>query len=125
VTVTISFERPAELMSMNDRRHWSKQRRQARAWRAAACYAALDQLPVLHRLQPASTVQVIIPVHGNHRRDPHNYFPVVKHVIDGLVDAGLWPDDTPEWVTTTEPVLTVVPRQIDTVKVHIEQRATR
>lgn len=27
--------------------------------------------------------------------------------MTGLVDAGLWPDDTPEWVTTTEPRLVV------------------
>jgi hypothetical protein len=29
----------------------------------------------------------------------------VKPIVDGLVDADLWPDDTPEWVTTVEPVL--------------------
>lgn len=45
-----------------------------------------------------------VPV-GVRRRDPHNYFPTVKPVVDGLIDAGLWPDDTPEWVTTTEPTL--------------------
>lgn len=36
-----------------------------------------------------------------------HYFATVKPIVDGLVDAGLWPDDTPEWVTTTEPRLVV------------------
>ena len=32
---------------------------------------------------------------------------VVKAVIDGMVDAGCWPDDTAEWVEIRQPVLAV------------------
>lgn len=32
---------------------------------------------------------------------------VVKSIVDGLVDAGLWPDDTAEWVTVADPTFTV------------------
>lgn len=57
---------------------------------------------------PPSCVQVTIPFQTKRRRDPHNYTStVVKSVIDGLVDAGLWPDDTAEWVTVLDPCLTV------------------
>ena len=37
------------------------------------------------------------------RRDPHNVFATVKPIVDGLVDARFWPDDTAEWVTVLEP----------------------
>lgn len=55
--------------------------------------------------QPPCVVSVALPVKDKRRRDPHNYFATVKPIVDGLVDAGLWPDDTPEWVTTVEPTL--------------------
>jgi len=36
-----------------------------------------------------------------------NYLPVVKAIVDGLVDAGCWPDDTAEFVEIRQPVLVV------------------
>jgi crossover junction endodeoxyribonuclease RusA len=122
----ITFDRPAPLMSMNERLHWSKQRRHARLWRAAACWATIHQVPVqrvIARRLPPCTVTVVLPVHDRRRRDPHNYFPVVKAVIDGLVDAGLWPDDTPEWVTTTEPRLRLADPADEIVIVELTERA--
>lgn len=51
-------------------------------------------------------VQVWIPFKDNRRRDPHNYCgTVVKAIIDGLVMAGVWPDDTPDYVGHREPIL--------------------
>jgi len=53
-----------------------------------------------------SLVRVHIPFAQNRRRDPHNYCgTVVKAIIDGLVNAGAWPDDTPEYVEHLSPVL--------------------
>lgn len=98
----IEFEPPAKLISMNDRLHWAAKARLTASWRQAAFYAARDaQLGSL----PPSTVTVGLPVRDSRRRDPHNYFATVKPIVDGLVDAGLWPDDNSEWVTVTEPVL--------------------
>lgn len=124
--VTVSFERPTQLMSMNDRIHWSVDRRRARAWRQATGWAAIDQLgttPAARRKGP-SIVTVTLPVHSDRDRDPHNFFKTVKHVIDGLVDAGLWPDDTPEWVTTTEPHLELTKERPGLVSVAITPRDT-
>lgn len=57
--------------------------------------------------QPCLVV-VELGFHTNRRRDPHNYIGTVcKSLIDGLVLAGLWPDDNPEWITVREPILTV------------------
>lgn len=100
---TIRFPPPGPLLSLNDRQHWAAKARLVREWRTAAFYAAVGE----HRGLGPSIVAVTLPVKSNRRRDPHNLHPTVKAVIDGLVDAGCWPDDTPEWVTTTEPVLEV------------------
>lgn len=52
-------------------------------------------------------VQVEIPFTRHRRRDPHNYCgTIVKAIIDGLIHAGAWPDDTPEYVGHREPVIT-------------------
>jgi hypothetical protein len=53
-----------------------------------------------------SFVRLHIDVPDRRRRDPANLTPVTKAVVDGLVDAGVWPDDTPDWITTIEPRLT-------------------
>lgn len=46
-----------------------------------------------------SVVRLHIGFAKKRRRDPHNYCgTVLKSVIDGLVAAGCWPDDTPDWV---------------------------
>ena len=121
MTLVVEFDPPAKCLTMNQRLHWAQRSKISRAWRDAARDAALDQvtpggpdewLP----LEP-SLVTVHLPVKGNRRRDPHNWFPTIKPIIDGLVDAGLWPDDTPEWVRCTEPVLVV---NGDRVRVHME-----
>jgi hypothetical protein len=98
------FVAPDRLMNMNERLHWTTQRRRARNWRNAARRAMPWYIPEGSYLPP-SIVQIELPVLGNLRRDPSNWYPTVKHIVDGLVDAHLWPDDTPQWVTTVEPVL--------------------
>lgn len=55
--------------------------------------------------QVPSVVSLFIPVKDRRKRDPHNFCgTVLKAVIDGLVQAGAWPDDTPEYVGHREPV---------------------
>jgi Holliday junction resolvase RusA-like endonuclease len=56
--------------------------------------------PKAARAQPPSFVRVTFPVADNRRRDADNPAPTCKAIVDGLVDAGLWPDDSPEWVET-------------------------
>ena len=55
-----------------------------------------------------SLVTVALPFARAGTRDPMNYVgTVVKALIDGMVDAGCWPDDTAEWVEVRQPVLEV------------------
>lgn len=111
-TCELVFLPPARLMSMNDRDHWRAKAKMTKLWRAAAHGAvALDHPGASQWLgtgqsRAPSIVHIVFPVRDRRRRDPHNYYPTVKAIVDGLVDAGVWPDDTPEWVTTTEPTLT-------------------
>lgn len=122
--IVIEFARPAPLMNMNDRSHWRTYARNAKKWRDAAATAARD---AGHGQLRPSIITVELPVLGNLRRDPHNLFPTIKHAIDGCVDAGLFPDDTPEWVTTTEPRLRPCTRAelaVTPVRIHIVRRTT-
>lgn len=100
----IAFPPPAPAWSINEerRRHWSFRHRAAAAWREAAFwYARAARVGP----QPPSVVDVTLPVVGARRRDPANWSPTVKAIVDGLVLAGLWPDDGPDWVATREPRL--------------------
>jgi len=108
----VTFGQPAPLMNMNHRQHWSVRHRRTRAWRDATCWAALEQLGSTPsaRARPACFVAVVLPVPDLQRRDPSNLALTQKAIVDGLVKAGVWPDDTPEWVTTVEPVLRLVPK---------------
>lgn len=120
--VELRFAPPTDPWSANARMHWTKERKLAKAWRAAACRAAQHQLGAGVQLPP-SLVEVHIPFRRNARRDPHNYTStVVKRIVDGLgpatttrrkgsvshhPGAGLWPDDTAEFVRVLDPVLYV------------------
>lgn len=107
-TTAITFQRPTpKLLSMNDRHHWRRRSSDVKHWRTAAWAKALDHGP-----QPPAMVVITLDVPDARRRDPANYYATVKPIVDGLVDAGWWPDDTPEYVTTCEPLLNNVRRRI-------------
>lgn len=103
--IELSYPQPCKPLTMNQRMHWAQKAVIARTWRDAANIAAWKNggnwMP---RRLPRSVVQLVLPVRSlKIRRDPSNWYPTVKPCVDGLVDAGLWPDDTPEYVMTIEP----------------------
>lgn len=80
-------------MSMNDRMHHYERDRRNKVWLqlardAAANVPALDWARVLvfYRFPTA------------HRRDVHNLMPTSKAIVDGLVKAGVLPDDQDEYL---------------------------
>lgn len=108
MSLVVEFPPPAKCLTMNQRLHWAAKAKLSREWRDAAKWGAHEfRGRTQTKQQPPCLVTVHVPVVGNRRRDPHNWFPTVKPIVDGLVDAGLWPDDTPEWVRCMEPVLVV------------------
>lgn len=103
--IVFEFFPPYEPWSLNMERtkHWSWRAKRARDYRFAAKVAARN---AGLGPQPPSTVLVELPFdRASSRRDPSNYLPAVKAIVDGLVDAGLWVDDTAEFVSVEEPVL--------------------
>jgi crossover junction endodeoxyribonuclease RusA len=101
---------------MERTKHWSWRAKRARDYRFAAMVAARN---AGIGPQPASTVRVELPFERqSSRRDPSNYLPAVKAIVDGLVDAGLWADDTAEFLSVEEPVLVKASR----VVVHVAPR---
>lgn len=106
--VPLGFEMPlpARIWSSNDQNklHYMAKAELIRNWKIATRYHY--QLNFGKQRQHPSIIRIGIPVVDNRRRDPHNYCgTVLKAVIDGLVMAGAWPDDTPDFVGHREPVL--------------------
>jgi hypothetical protein len=96
----VGFDAPGKLMSLNDRTHYHPKAKLTKAWREAAREAAEG----IEEHAP-SIVTLELPVRDRRRRDPHNYVLTMKAVIDGITDAGAWPDDNSDHVYTREPVL--------------------
>lgn len=114
----LTFPPPAVPLSVNDAPMSGFARnRQLKPWRLRA-FAAGHNLVMAGWAPAPITVQATLPFATRRRRDPHNYTgTVVKSMVDGLVSAGVVPDDTAEWVTVMDPVLVVVETRI-----HARQR---
>lgn len=122
---TLWFPQPGRLLNMNHRVHWRQRAAITRQWRHAANQSALLLGTPSNRAHPPAWVRLIIPVPDRRRRDRANLAPLTKACVDGLVDAGVWPDDTYEYVETLEPLLVYTPTPkgvVQTIKVTIVPR---
>ena len=83
----------SDVLNLNDREHWrlkankSKHIRQLAKQIARASHAP-------HLKRALLTVEIAFP--DRKRRDPHNWMATVKPIVDGLVKAGVLPDDDAE-----------------------------
>ena len=79
-----------EWLTSNGRYHWAQKAGRTRALRVRAALAARAA-----RIPPMARARITVHVHGRTRArtDPANAYPAVKACIDGLVDAGILPDD--------------------------------
>lgn len=94
--ITIELPPGLPLLSLNGRQHWAASNRDAQALKQAArAIAANARLPALDRA--VITVEYQPP--DKRRRDPDNYAASGKPLIDGLVAAGVLPDDDGRHVT--------------------------
>ncbi|MFI0156158.1 hypothetical protein [Streptomyces lydicus] len=87
------IELPTGLFLLNDnqRLHFRTKAKHIDTIRNASCLTA--RAARIPHLQRAHIYYVIHPKPGLRRRDPGNWSPSAKAAIDGLVDAGLLPDD--------------------------------
>ena len=90
-TITIALPSGMELLNANDRDgHWARRKRVTAALREGAGWLArTGRVPALQR---AHILAVYEPP-DRRRRDPANLYASFKACIDGLVDAGVLPDD--------------------------------
>lgn len=88
---TLTFSIPDDLwLSANDRRHWTDKAKRTRELRTLGKFRAeWEDVPLLG----TTHVAAFIGYPRNSKADPSNAFPTVKALIDGMVDAGVWPDD--------------------------------
>lgn len=86
LTIDIS---DAEWMSANDRMHWAVKAKRTKALRAKTRLLARHLKPA--RGPVHVTAFIAYPRAG--KADPGNASPTVKAILDGLTDAGYWPDD--------------------------------
>jgi Holliday junction resolvase RusA-like endonuclease len=100
-------ERPLSTNESN-RMHWAQRDRRLEPWRKAAWALAQQQKIPEQVGGRKSKVTMVIPFRTKTKRDPHNYVgTVVKATVDGLVQAGVWPDDNPVYVEVMEPMLVI------------------
>lgn len=90
-----------EYVTPNSRVHWAVRSRCGAAWREAAAWKAKQaRIPAHDRI----VVSLAMFPKDRRRRDADNLVSgVLKHVIDGLVDAGIVPDDDPGHVDARMP----------------------
>lgn len=94
-TWTVELPDRLLLLNANDRLHWRVRRDRTAAIRTAAWALAKQmKIPLLAR---AYIVAEYCPT-DRRRRDPANWAPTAKAAVDGLVDAGVLPDDSAEYL---------------------------
>lgn len=89
---------PAPPLRQNDRLHWSARARAVRDIRHAVAMLAR---PASLRIYTRCDIGLVWHVNTAHRRDSDGPAPTLKAAIDGLVDAGVLPDDRHEYVRRT------------------------
>jgi hypothetical protein len=108
----MTFTAPTRPLSINEsnRMHWAARNRRLKDWGVCTevAYRLLDREEKEKLKGQKVKVYVHLPFNRKGRRDPHNYVGTnVKTIVDALINAGLAPDDTPEYITVAEPRLKV------------------
>lgn len=120
--IEIAFETPADPISMNKGDDW-KVRKESAAWRDRAYYAWCEVHPGVgpegRRFPGRARVTTVLSFPEHRRRDPINYAKTVKHIVDGFMMAGAWPDDTLDLVEQMLPRLVVNKTGLTLIRVEL------
>jgi Holliday junction resolvase RusA-like endonuclease len=101
-------------LTSNQRLHWRKRAHLTKQVRGATLDLT-HQFPAMKRIQ----VQLTWWVNDNRRRDADNVVPTLKAICDGLVDAGIVPDDTPEFMDKLMPNIQFIDKEIMTARLQL------
>ena len=89
-------ERPWTANSARAAQHWSQNSTRTKKWRSA--YTALTREAGVPALGPCRIVVTPYLKDRRGQQDVGACAPAAKAAIDGIRDAGVWPDDTAEYV---------------------------
>ena len=94
----LTIPAPCDWLNSNQRLHRMVHAKRTAAWREAARVALSGPSWWAPFDGP---VHIVCTVHKTRagRWDAGNLYPTAKAIVDGLVDAGVIPDDSNEWVT--------------------------
>lgn len=110
-TVTLEGFKPTRMLNLNDGTpptKWGRARVRddQKAWKQSA-WALARSMGRTPRTVGRAEVWIVFGTNRpNQRRDPHNFTPTVKYILDGLTEAKVWPDDSRNYVHTHEPEFT-------------------
>jgi crossover junction endodeoxyribonuclease RusA len=100
-TLDLPYRTPP--LSLNGARgnHYARARTVKQVRRLAGFLAQQARIPPLRRC----SIELHYAPTDRRRRDPHNLVATLKPIEDGIVDAGVVPDDTAEYVPPSTPVI--------------------
>ena len=97
-TIVLPWKKP--LLNLNSRQHWAAKARDTDSVRSVTALLCRD-------IAKADKVRVVLTYtpRDKRRRDADNLVGMLKACCDGIVDAGVVPDDTPEFMVKEMPVI--------------------
>lgn len=84
-------------LSLNARPHWAVKKRVNDAW-----YAYVRAMCVNHRIPQLARASIFIEMHRVRAPDRDNRFGQCKCILDGIVKAGVLPDDSDAYLVAYE-----------------------
>lgn len=122
-SMVLVFDQPTNPLSINlsNSWHWAKRKRHLDPWKLAIRIAYSKA--IVREEFPVGPVNLhfTFTFAKNARRDPHNYVITAKSCVDALVQEGLVPDDTAEWVSVAEPELRIANDNLCLVRVSLRE----
>lgn len=92
---TLDIPAPGRWINANGRTDRRQLAPVVRLWRdAGRTHARAAKLPTIGRAH----ILAVLHFTDARRRDPHNFYPTLKAVVDGLVDHGLLVDDSSQYL---------------------------
>lgn len=94
--VVIEIPDSHPLLSINKlmSEHWRTRQKSSKYWRMVGREAVKDT----QVMRPPVKCDVYVYRDRAGRYDPGNYYPTAKAILDGMVDAGILPDDSHEYL---------------------------
>lgn len=115
-----TYTHPGRVRSINSERstHWSKRAKDAENWREAFYWLGKQA-----RVKFGSVNITAEIIQKKPLSDCGNGLPSIKAAIDGLIDAGVLPDDSPEYVRSITMVAPRVPQpgEVEALTITVEE----